>query len=111
MLMSVITFCALSFSDISLMCRWFNEPYVQQFYSLRTWTEEEVSQKLAPYIKGEKPVTGYVVYQDDRPIGYVQTVKISDYPWPDQQFSDEMLQSMAGVDLFILEQDLLGQGS
>lgn len=51
-----------------------------------------------------------MVYQEERPIGYVQTVKISDSPWPEQQFSEDMLQSMAGVDLFIGEEDLLRQG-
>ena len=104
------SFRSLALSDMPLMHRWFNQPHVQQFYSLRTWTEKEVAQKLKPYINGEKPVSGYVAYQEDRPIGYVQTVKISDYPWPDQQFSEDMVQSMAGVDLFIGEQDLLGHG-
>lgn len=105
-----LTFRSLALSDMPLMHRWFNKPHVKQFYSLRTWTEQEVIQKLAPYINGEKPVSGYVGYQDDRPIAYVQTVKISDYPWPDQEFSEDMVQSMAGVDLFIGEQALLGHG-
>jgi aminoglycoside 6'-N-acetyltransferase len=106
----VLAFRSLALSDMPLMHQWFNKPHVQQFYSLRAWTEQEVIQKLTPYINGEKPLSGYVVYQDDRAIGYVQTVKISDYPWPDQQFSEDMVQSMAGVDLFIGEQDLLACG-
>ena len=108
--MHTISFRSLAFSDLPLMHQWFNKPHIQEFYSLRAWTEKEVIQKLTPYINGEKPVSGYLVYQADRPIAYVQTVKISDYPWPDQQFSEDMIQSMAGVDLFIGEEDLLGHG-
>ena len=40
--MSEITFRVLSFSDLSFMCCWFNKPHVQQFYSLRVWTEQVI---------------------------------------------------------------------
>ena len=39
--MNTITFRALEFSDIPLMHAWFNTAHVRQFYSLRTWTENQ----------------------------------------------------------------------
>lgn len=47
------------------MYLWFNMPHIQQFYSLRSWTEDEVLEKLKPYILGEKPVTGFIIIVND----------------------------------------------
>lgn len=105
-----ISFHPLAFTDIPLMFQWFNKPHVQQFYSLRPWTIDEVKDKLTPYILGEKPVYGFIAYVDKSPIGYIQTCRISDYPWPEQDFSDDVVQSAAGVDIFVGEENCLHQG-
>ena len=80
-------FKPLSFSDVPLMCQWFNLPHVQKFYSLRPWTEDEVLEKFQPYITGDKPVLGFIVLMNEKPIGYIQQYKIRDYPWPNQKLS------------------------
>ena len=105
-----VTFQPLAFADMPLMFQWFNKPHVQQFYSLRSWTIDEVRDKLAPYILGEKPVFGFIIYLNKSPIGYIQTYRISDYPWPEQNFSEDIIQSAAGVDLFVGEEHYLQQG-
>ena len=105
-----ISFHPLAFADIPLLFQWFNKPHVQQFYSLRSWTIGEVNDKLTPYILGEKPVYGFIAYLDKLPIGYIQTCRISDYPWPEQDFSDDVVQSAAGVDIFVGEESCLHQG-
>lgn len=71
-----IDFRAITFADIPLMLRWFNTPHVQEFYSLRPWTEDEVLVKLTPYISGDKPVSGFIVLLDENPIGYLQSYKV-----------------------------------
>jgi RimJ/RimL family protein N-acetyltransferase len=76
------TFKILELSDIPSMFNWFNLPHVQKFYSLRTWTENEVLEKFKPYILGAKPVLGFIVVMDKKPIGYVQLSRVRDYPWP-----------------------------
>lgn len=78
----------MDFSDISLLHQWFNMPHVQAFYSLRSWTEDEVIAKLTPYISREKSVSGFMILLDENPIGYLQSYKVSDYPWPDQDLSE-----------------------
>lgn len=105
-----ISFQPLTFADVPLMFQWFNKPHVQRFYSLRSWTIDEVKDKLTPYILCEKPVSGFITYLDKSPIGYTQTCRISDYPWPEQGFSDDVVQSAAGLDIFIGEESHLHQG-
>lgn len=108
--MHTITFRALEFSDIPLMHIWFNTAHVQQFYSLRTWTENEVLEKLSPYILGDKPVSGFIILFNDTPIGYVQSYKVSDYPWPKQHLSQAIIDNAAGMDLFIGNSENIGKG-
>ncbi len=105
-----IIFKALDFSDIPLMHYWFNMPHVQKFYSLRSWTEDEVLAKLTPYISGDKPVSGFVILLDANPIGYLQSYEVSDYPWSNQNLPEEIVKGAIGVDLFIGDERLLGKG-
>lgn len=105
-----INFRPLTEADIPLMHRWFNEPHVQQFYSLRAWTEEEVRQKLAPILSGEKHLKGQLILADDAPIGYLQTYPVKDHPWPDQDLSEDFVQKAIGLDLFIGEKAFVGRG-
>lgn len=105
-----IQFKALNDSHFDLMLRWFNKPHVQAFYSLRTWTYEEVCQKLEPYIRGEKQISSFIIYLNDHPIGYIQSYPVKDYPWENQDLSEEIIQEAAGFDLFIGEETYLNQG-
>lgn len=103
-------FQPLTFDDISLMHKWFNVPHVMEFYSLRTWTKKDVLAKLQPYILGEAPVNGFIVLMNNHPIGYVQHYKVTDYPWPNQNLSKQIIHQAAGMDVFIGEENLLGKG-
>lgn len=105
-----IHFKPLDESYFGLMLRWFNKSHVQAFYSLRTWTYEEVCQKLEPYVRGEKQISGFIVYLGDCPIGYIQSCPIKDHPWENQDLSEEIIQRAAGFDLFIGEEAYLNQG-
>ena len=105
-----VDFRLLSFSDIPLMCKWFNMPHVQKFYSLHSWSEHEVFEKLKPYITSEKPVIGFIVLMNQQPIGYVQYYKIADYPWPQQGLSQDIIDNAAGMDVLIGEESMIGRG-
>lgn len=109
-MLNTFSFRSLELSDVPLMCQWFNLPHVMEFYSLRKWTEDEVLAKLRPYILGEKPVLGFIVLMNDMPIGYVQQYKVSDYPWPNQNLAEEIINNSAGMDLFIGDENLVGKG-
>lgn len=107
---STIDFRTIAFNDIPLMLQWFNTPHVQEFYSLRPWTENEVLAKLTPYILGDKPVSGFIVLLNGNPVGYVQSYPVRDYPWPNQNLAEEIVTRAMGMDLFIGNERLSGKG-
>lgn len=106
-----INFKALHDTDIPIVKKWFNEPHVVQFYSLRdNWTDEQVAKKFRPFIKQEKSVQCFIVSFKDLPVGFIQKYPIKEFPWPEQEFSDEVMQHAAGIDLFIGEVNYINQG-
>jgi hypothetical protein len=46
-----IRFTPLEEGHFSLIHQWFNNLHVQAFYSLRSWTLEDVAKKLTPHIR------------------------------------------------------------
>jgi aminoglycoside 6'-N-acetyltransferase len=106
----MFAFRPLTYADIPLIHRWFNEPHVQTFYSLRPWSEEEVLRKLQPVIEGEKSVFAYIVFEEGKPIGYIQYCRLADHPWPEQDIDEEILKKAAGLDIFLGEPDAIGKG-
>ncbi len=105
-----ISFELLNESHFALIYRWFNEPHVQAFYSLRSWTFEEVCKKLTPYVQSEKQMRSFIIYLGKDPMGYIQSYPIKDHPWECQDLSNEIIQEAAGFDLFIGEKEHLGKG-
>lgn len=105
-----IQFKPLNESHFDLMLDWFNKPHVQAFYSLRTWTDEEVYKKLEPYVRGEEQISSFIIFLSDSPIGYIQSYPLKDHPWEDQDLSEEIIQEAAGFDLFIGEEAYLNKG-
>jgi RimJ/RimL family protein N-acetyltransferase len=106
----LISFSELHSDHFSLMYDWFNKPHVQIFYSLRNWTKEEVFQKLLPYIAFDKGVHGFVTAADKHLIGYIQYYPIALHSWPEQDLPQHIINTAAGVDLFIGEESYIGQG-
>lgn len=103
----MIHFERLQRKHFALMLKWFNEPHVQAFYSLREWTLEEVEKKLSPYIDGN--VRGYLIISEE-PLGYIQCYPIRLYPWENQTLEEKIIARGAGLDLFIGEKKYLGLG-
>ncbi len=108
--MSDISFTFLGEEHFPLIHAWFNEPHVQAFYSLRTWTLEEVCQKLTPYLQGVRGLKCYIVLIDHIPVGYVQCYPVKKHPWDNQDLPDEIIQNSAGLDLFIGEKEFIAKG-
>ena len=106
----IFTFRPITYADIPVLHEWFNTPHVQEFYSLRAWSEEEVREKLRPVLDREKNLFAFIVLADKKPIGYVQYCPISENPWPDQEIEDEVAKSAAGLDLFIGDAGSIGKG-
>ena len=105
-----INFVPLSPNYFKVMHKWFNTKHVQKFYSLRDWTLEEVIHEFTPRIHQVDGTQGYIIHIQDMPIGYIQFYVLADYPSPQQNFSREIIQNGAGIDLFMGENDFLGKG-
>ena len=93
---SVISFMPLSEEHFPLIRVWFNEPHVQAFYSLRTWTLEEVRNKLTPNLQGIDDLKSYIIFIRTTPIGYIQCYPVKKHPWDNQNLTDEIIENSAG---------------
>ncbi len=104
-----ISFHPLDETHFSLIHRWFNQLHVQKFYSLRSWTLEEVEKKLTPYLRNEKGIQAFIIYFGKMPIGYIQSCPIKEHPWEDQALSDDIVQEIEPFHLVLGRGDDIGQ--
>lgn len=103
-----IAFQRLTDADLPLMHRWLNRPAVKQWWNDPAETIEQVRAQYGPVIRGEEPTQSFVIVLDGRPIGYIQTYRPED--WPDYWGSQELPPGIAGIDLFIGEDDARHRG-
>jgi RimJ/RimL family protein N-acetyltransferase len=75
-----VRFAPLSEADLPLLHGWLNAPHVVAGYSRVHTTPEDVAAKYGPRIAGTVPVRGFIASVDGRPIGYVQTHRVADFP-------------------------------
>jgi aminoglycoside 6'-N-acetyltransferase len=108
--MELLSFEVIRKDDIPLMHSWFNEPHVQRFYSLREWSEAEVLHKLLPAIEFKNRLFGFIIFFQQKPIGYIQYYSVKDFPWPQQDFAPNVEKEAAGLDLFIGNPSFIGKG-
>jgi len=104
-----VTFRKLTLDDLELIYRWLNQPYVHEWYDKdKENTIEEITERYGPKIKGEKPTDCYLCLYEDKPVGYLQTYRVNDWP----EFGDYLNydDSVASVDLFIGDQEFVGTG-
>jgi aminoglycoside 6'-N-acetyltransferase len=105
---AALAFRALQAADFPLLLRWLNTPHVRQWWQHDPSTLEEVTAKYTPLIAGSEPTAGYIMLYEQRPIGYIQTYRIADFPEYARALQVE--DGAAGVDLFIGEAGYVHQG-
>ena len=93
--------------DLRLLHGWLQRPHVQRWWSDRE-TYDEVVEHYLPSIEGDEPTDHYLVLLDGRPIGFIETYLVSDHP--DYAALVGVGEGVAGVDLFIGDEALTGQG-
>jgi RimJ/RimL family protein N-acetyltransferase len=102
-----IGFRPLAIDDLELMRRWLSAPHVREWWN-DARTPEEIRAKYAPRIAGAEPVRCFAIELGGRPIGYIQTYRIRDYPEYDRHIGAP--EDCAGIDLFIGEAEMVGRG-
>lgn len=105
-----LKFYELSKEHFTIVTNWFNQPHVQEYYSLPNWTHQEVATKLSKYLSNESDVKAYIIAINNQSIGYIQKYPLKNHPWPDQEFNEEVIDNTAGIDFFIGELDYVGKG-
>jgi RimJ/RimL family protein N-acetyltransferase len=99
-----IGFRPLTAADLRLVEDWLHREHVA-----RWWRPDETSiPEYVDAIEGRDPTDLYVILLDARPVGLIQTYLVSDHP--DYEAILHVGEGVAGVDLFIGEDDLIGRG-
>jgi RimJ/RimL family protein N-acetyltransferase len=93
--------------DLRLVHGWLSRPHMRRWWGGRE-SYEEIAERYLSAIEGKKPTDLYIALLDDEPIGFVQTYLVSDYP--DYAALVGAGEGVAGVDLFIGDAALTGQG-
>jgi Acetyltransferase (GNAT) domain len=101
-------FRAMKLDDLPLMHRWVNTPHVREWWDALP-TFDAVVTKYAPRVLGKEPTHSFVVEAGSRPVGCIQSYRITDYPdYARYLGSDDCA---AGVDLFVGEAEFVGHGA
>src|SRR5919197_1854448 len=101
------SFRRMTADDLRLLHEWLQREHVRTWWSDREKYEEVVEHYL-PAIAGRKPTDLYLIVLDERPIGFIQTYLVSDYP--DYAALVQVGEHVAGIDLFIADAELTGKG-
>lgn len=100
-------FRRMTADDLRLMHEWLQREHVRRWWSKHE-TYEDVAEHYLPSLGGPKPTDLYLILLDDREIGFIQTYLAADFP----NWAEHLTQTagVAGVDLFIAGEDLIGKG-
>jgi RimJ/RimL family protein N-acetyltransferase len=102
-----IEFRPLAAEDLPLLHRWLSAPHVREWWN-DARTAEEIRTKYAPRIAGADPTRSFIIEHCGKPIGYIQSYRIRDYP--DYARHVGAPGDCAGIDLFIGEAEMVGRG-
>ena len=113
----VISFKPLTEDDLSLLYDWFQRPHIKKWYARNEdYTCEMIVEKYLPRVRHPELIPNFIIYAGSYPIGYIQLYRVSD-AFPDgvesydhPLFANCSPEDMAGIDMFIAEEDYLGKG-
>lgn len=97
-------------SDYVFMAKWLNTKEVLAFYGdvNSPFTMEQVKRKYEPRVRGESPVSSFIVELNNLPIGYMQHYKINAVE--QKAFGYFENQVIYGIDQFIGDPQLFNKG-
>jgi aminoglycoside 6'-N-acetyltransferase len=101
----VIEFEPLTEAELGLLREWLGREHVRRWW--REPIEQEVEERRAAIAAGG-PSEYYLIVLDGSPVGMIQSYLASDYP--DWEAVVQVGPGVAGVDLLIGEEDLIGRG-
>lgn len=102
-----VAFRRLTEGDLPLLHEWLQREHVQFWWRERE-SYDAVVRRYLPAIEGRDPTDLYLILADDRPVGFIQTYLVSDHSYYERLV--EVEEGVAGVDLFLADPELTGQG-
>lgn len=111
----MISFHPLHESHFPLLLKWLETPHVKQWWDCDSvYTKDLVQEKYGSYVQGyktvcglDKPISGFVIYLEKTPIGYIQLYNA--YDFPRQNPLSDLPKSLGSIDIFIGEPSYLGK--
>jgi aminoglycoside 6'-N-acetyltransferase len=101
----VIRFRPLEDADLPQVEAWLRTEHVAEWW--RDPLEIAVEKRRAA-LEGRRDVEHFVILEDERPVGMIQTYRVGDYPdWGELVCAEP---EAAGIDLFVGEPDAVGRG-
>lgn len=103
----IVSFRRLAVADLAKIYGWLHLPHVARWWHEDLGSFGEVSERYSAYIEGRDPVKPYLILYGERPIGYIQSYRVSD----DEEYDALIgVENSAGIDLFIGEEAFLYRG-
>jgi aminoglycoside 6'-N-acetyltransferase len=102
-----IRFTPLTHDDLVQLHVWLQRPHVAQWWRDLDTYEKVVADHL-PALEGREATDHYLIVVDGRPVGMIQAYLVADHP--EWEAIVEVGPGVAGVDLFIGEEDEIGRG-
>ena len=102
-----VAFRPLTHADLPLLFDWVHRPHVKRWWYPEE-TFDEWSREYVDAIEGRDPTDMYVIECDGRAIGAIQTYLVADHP--EWEALVQVGPGVAGVDLFVGEEDRIGRG-
>lgn len=102
-----ISFKKLAKDDVPLLVSWFANPHVRKWWPILE--KDEVVEHFLKRIRS-KDTFGYIIYLDDKPIGYIQYYYIDSTEEKAGKWFPQLPSGTIGTDQFIGDPDYIGKG-
>ena len=90
-----------------MLHEWLQRPHVAEWWA-PTPSYDEVAEEFAPLARPGHRDQGYIAFEQDQPIGYIQSYVVQDSG--DGWWEDEQDPGARGIDQFLAASDQLGRG-
>ena len=105
-----IIFDALTENHFPLLLKWLETPHVKTWWDSRLeWTLKLIQKKYEPYLNSSNLINAYIVFVENKPIGYIQYYNKHDFP-REHDYALELPESCAAIDWYIGEPEFVGRG-
>ena len=102
-----IGFRPMTVEDLPVMHEWLQREHVRRWWT-KYETLDDVTEHYLPALQGRDATDLYFIVVDGAPAGFIQTYQVSNHR--EYQQLVEVDEGVAGVDLFLADEEQLGRG-